>query len=103
MTEKRELRTFSYLRGAFKPTQEEPDEDEPDEEEPQEPDPEDWTMTDVRGGVAVGSMATGYWDTFPDRDAAEAAIRERMDSEGFWPDVWWISDHGNAHLIDMTK
>lgn len=29
------------------------------------------------------------------------ALRTYMENEGFWTNVWWISDHGNAHLIDM--
>jgi hypothetical protein len=28
-------------------------------------------------------------------------LKAHMDRERFWPDVWWLSDHGNAHLIDM--
>lgn len=28
-------------------------------------------------------------------------LKAHMDREQFWPDVYWLSDHGNAHLIDM--
>jgi len=27
------------------------------------------------------------------------SLRRKMDKDQFWPDVFWISDHGNAHLI----
>lgn len=39
----------------------------------------------------------------PDGTTVEAAIRRYMDEEQFWPDAWFISDHGNAHRIDLTQ
>lgn len=27
--------------------------------------------------------------------------KEHMDQEQFWPNVWFVSDHRNAHLLDM--
>lgn len=38
-----------------------------------------------------------------DPGAAMRALRAKMDSDKFWPDVWFISDHGNAHRIDMSE
>lgn len=32
-----------------------------------------------------------------------AQVRAYMKRDGFFPNVWFISDHGNAHLIDVTK
>ena len=29
-------------------------------------------------------------------------LKAHMDREQFWPNVWWISDHGNAHLINLS-
>ena len=29
----------------------------------------------------------------------EHDVRAYMEKSKFWPDVWWISDHGNAHRI----
>jgi len=26
-----------------------------------------------------------------------------MAAENYWPDVWWISDHGNPHLLDVRE
>lgn len=26
-------------------------------------------------------------------------VKAHMDKEQFWPNVFWISDHGNAHLL----
>lgn len=33
----------------------------------------------------------------------EQAIKAFMVQEQFWPSVWFISDHGNAHLMDLTE
>jgi hypothetical protein len=30
-------------------------------------------------------------------------IRERMVKEQYWPNVWFISDHGNARLVRLYK
>lgn len=32
-----------------------------------------------------------------------AQVRAFMKKDNFFPNVWFISDHGNAHLIDVTK
>jgi hypothetical protein len=32
----------------------------------------------------------------------EQAVRAYMDRVQFWPAVWFISDHGNAHLMDLS-
>lgn len=36
-------------------------------------------------------------------DTCEAALRAYMDRVQFWPDVYFISDHGNAHRIDLSE
>jgi len=33
----------------------------------------------------------------------EHAVRAYMDRAQFWPNCWFISDHGNAHLMDLTE
>lgn len=38
-----------------------------------------------------------------DDNTVEHAIQAYMNHEQFWPDAWFISDHGNAHLILNTK
>jgi hypothetical protein len=30
-------------------------------------------------------------------------VNRWMEKNGFYPNVWFISDHGNAHLIDVTE
>lgn len=33
----------------------------------------------------------------------EQAVRQYMERSQFWPNVWFISDHGNAHLMTLTE
>lgn len=51
-------------------------------------------------------------ESWPTRDAEEGELsdeqiwkqlREYMERTGFFPNVWWISDHGNAHLLTPPK
>ena len=44
-----------------------------------------------------GTMA--FLGTFGDDEVA--AVRAYMDKTQFWPNVWDISDHGNAHLMTL--
>lgn len=39
----------------------------------------------------------------PEGEEWEPYIREHMEKEGFFPSVWFISDHGNEHLLDSTR
>jgi hypothetical protein len=34
-----------------------------------------------------------------DGDDVAAALRRYCDREQFWPEAWFISDHGNAHRL----
>ena len=34
-------------------------------------------------------------------DNAYQQVKQHMEKEGYWPNAWFISDHGNAHLIDL--
>lgn len=73
-----------------------------DRERDSEPQDEDYVISDCRDGVAVAIVGGGrYLATFEARDEAEAFIRERMNRESFWPSVWFVSDHGNAHLVSL--
>jgi hypothetical protein len=39
----------------------------------------------------------------PDGQDMDRAVREFMDEQQFWPDVWWVSDHGNPHLLNISQ
>lgn len=79
-------------------------EDEDEQEDSDEPQEEDITISpygslgsrlqvSVVGGKPIG--------IFSDQDAAEKAIKKYMDQHNFYPQVWMISDHGNAHRIQV--
>ena len=68
-----------------------------------EPEPEDYTISDDRGGgEAVAQIEGDYLGKFDDREAAEDFIVARQDQQHVWTNVWWISDHGNFHLLELS-
>jgi len=74
------------------------EEEEADEPEADEPDEDDLVTSDDRNFYQYGKRVLVV-DEEEDRDDA---IRAYMDREQFWPDAWSISDHGNAHRIDLS-
>jgi hypothetical protein len=73
----------------------------PDLDSPRE---EDGTITPAgpvgsQYAVALGGSFLGYAD---DLDQATAMLHEAMDADRYWPDVWFISDQGNPHRLDLT-
>jgi hypothetical protein len=50
--------------------------------------------------VALAGRFLGHAD---DLDQAIAMLRDVMDAEQFWPDMWFVSDHGNPHRIDPWR
>jgi hypothetical protein len=92
------------------------DDDESDDESDDEPDEDAITTADharfyqygklilwVQDGdstvPADWSTNRGYLGTFT---SCEDALRAYMEREQFWPDVYFVSDHGNAHRIDLS-
>lgn len=84
------------------------------------PQEDDLTTTDHRKFYQSGKLVlimgepNGVWSYRNDRGAyvsldvpnnviCEKALRAYMDRVQFWPNVWFVSDHGNAHLIDITE
>lgn len=76
-----------------------------DEDEPQE---DDVVFDDSERGPGINFYQSGKpwlhvrddedWDDIYDK------IRRKMEREGFYPNLWHISDHGNAHLVtDLWK
>lgn len=79
-----------------------PDSPEFDDDEPTEPEDDDGTL---RPCGPLGSMTSASFmgkclGEFRTDDDAENAIRRAGNAAGFYPNVWRISDHGNAHLIE---
>jgi hypothetical protein len=67
-------------------------------EEPNEPGEEDITTTDHQRFYLSGKMFATV-----DIDATDkemwSILNAAMTQASYFPDVWFISDHGNAHLI----
>jgi hypothetical protein len=71
---------------------------EPDTDEDNDgPDEDDITTSDGLRFYQSGKL----WLTVSDPEEASEAIRAKMDEEGFYPSVWSISDHGNAHPYNL--
>ena len=69
-----------------------------------EPAEEDYAISPsgpLGGRLTVGIVGGKYIGEYDDYDSAFAAIREDMETKQFWPNVWDISDHGNASVIDI--
>jgi hypothetical protein len=71
--------------------EEESGELEPDEEN-------DIFFGDERGKTVV-SYAGKVIGTFEEEGDARKFIRDWMEKEKYWPNVWFVSDHGNMHLV----
>lgn len=72
-----------------------------DEEYP-EPSPEDYTMTptgELGCMIGVGQIEGKFLGEFHTTDDAFNFIKQRMEKEQFWPNIWWVSDHGNWSLF----
>lgn len=71
-----------------------------------EPAPEDGLISDCQGGYEIflgGKQlrnpltASLIWH---DRMAAEKFLKDQMTLEKFWPDAWYVNDHGNSVRIE---
>jgi hypothetical protein len=53
------------------------------------------------GGKTGVSQYDKFLGEFSTTDEALEFVKEHMEEEQFFPNIWWISDHGNAWLIDL--
>ncbi len=77
--------------------EEEEDEDVFSDEEMRE----GYVISDARGGgydVSHDGKTIGH---FPDKDAALDDIDERMEKAKFFPNIYYVNDHGNVDLLDV--
>lgn len=61
------------------------------------PEEGDYTTTDHIHWYQYGKLVL----TTPDQDYA--FVKAHMDQERFWPNAWFISDHGNCHLLSLDS
>ncbi len=64
------------------------------DEEPQE---DDYTTTDYCKFYQCGKLVLDL----DENDDYSLYVRAHMETEQYWPNVWFISDHGNAHLLSL--
>lgn len=72
--------------------------------ETQQPSAEDYCLTPsgpLGGRTQVAQHQVGIVGEYPDTETALLAVKEDMDCERYFPDIWWVSDHGNAWQIDL--
>jgi hypothetical protein len=65
--------------------------------EPTEPSEDDVATGDHRRFYQYGKLVLSIGED----DDHVAALNAWMERKQFWPDAWFISDHGNAHRIDL--
>jgi hypothetical protein len=72
----------------------------PDLEGPGE---EDGTITPAGplGSRYAVALAGSFLGDAEDLNQAMALLRAAMDADRYWPDAWFISDHGNPHRLNL--
>lgn len=71
-----------------------------------EPQEGDLVTEDHQHFYEVGGTRNRPAITIPeeaDRAEMEEALALFFDTQKFWPNVWWISDHGNAHRLEVAR
>jgi hypothetical protein len=66
-----------------------------------EPEDEDLVTYDHRQVWEYGGTGRRPVLVVDEDEDFNAAVRAYMERQGFYPNVWFISDHGNAHLINV--
>jgi hypothetical protein len=74
--------------------------DDDENDEPSEPEEGDYVTTDHVHWYEHGTGKLLL--TVPEDGDYKAAIRDHMEDEALFSNVWFLSDHGNAHLIDIV-
>jgi hypothetical protein len=75
-------------------------EDYPVDEEPVEPEEGDIVVDESRGIYEVG----GRWsEDFEDWDQAARVVKEKMERDQYWPNIWQADDHGGYTLTSVDS
>ena len=70
-----------------------------------EPSPGDYILSDsgpLGSKTSVSVHEEGFLDEFDTEEEAEAFIVDRMESERFWPSVWYVDDHGGIRPHNIS-
>lgn len=71
--------------------------------DPDVPGEDDGTITSAGplGSQYVVALGGRFLGNATDLDQATTMLRDAMDADRCWPDAWFISDHGNAHRLQL--
>jgi hypothetical protein len=83
-----------------KGSEEEPFEEASEEDQPDEDDLFIQDSGPLGSQYSVGTQHK-HIGTYADSEEMEKAIKEWMDANKFWPNIWYISDHGNVSPYKM--
>lgn len=62
---------------------------------------DDFIISDARrGGYNLGSQDYGFIGEFSDWDDAVKAFQKWTKKNNYYPNLWYVNDHGNAELLD---
>lgn len=99
------LSSFKATAGSAYGEEDDEEEQEQEQDEPEEDQPEDYDgyITDSgplgsKYSVSIEQKFLGEFDTMGE---AEEALKEYCDKRQYWPNIWYVSDHGNAHLHSL--
>ena len=67
------------------------------------PDEGDYAVETTGRGLSVSEVGGKFLGMARDWDEAETMIRNHQRGSNFYPSVWNVSDHGNAHLVGDWK
>jgi len=85
------------------------EEEEPEEEEPIDDEEEGFSDEEMAEGYVISDARRGGYDVahehkhvghYSDMDDAVKAIGAEMKRKNFYPDIYYVNDHGNVSLLD---
>ncbi len=77
---------------------------EPEGAEAQEPEEGDWVTEDhVTFCQHEYPRAWQHRVVVPKDQDYKTVLRARMEMDEFWPNVWFVSDHGNWHPMNLEE
>lgn len=82
---------------------EDEEDDEPEGEplpEPTEPEEGDWVTDDY---IKFREFGIHRFFNVPPGERWQHTVSARMQKESFWPNVWFLSDHGNYELLSLES
>jgi hypothetical protein len=68
--------------------------------------PGDYVVSDcgpLGAYYSVSEYEGKHLGTFRSRKAVCRFIRERMDNEQFWPNMFYVNDHGNIMQVSLKR